>query len=77
MDAEVLSRAPDPTPLPDDLRVSLEASSPALPAGALPSDPPTSVDWSPAQALRLSIVTSLFPGAELRIFVLLQTLIFC
>ena len=30
------------TVLHDDLRVPLEAKSPILPAGALPSDPPTS-----------------------------------
>ena len=35
-DAEVLSRASDRAPLPDDLRVPLEASSPALPTRALP-----------------------------------------
>ena len=34
-DAEVLSGAFDHAPLPDDLWVPLEASSPALPAGAL------------------------------------------
>ena len=38
--AEVLFRAPDHVPLPDDLRVPLEASSPVLPTGALPFGPP-------------------------------------
>ena len=36
----MLSRAPDRAPLPDDLWAPLGASSPALPAGALPFDPP-------------------------------------
>ena len=40
----MLSRAHDPTPLHDDLWVPLEANFPALPVGALPSDPPASVD---------------------------------
>ena len=48
MDAEVLSRTSDHAPLPDDLRVPLEASSPTLPAGDLPSDPPEYVSWGPA-----------------------------
>ena len=52
MDAEVLSRAPDPTPLHDDLWVPLEANFPALPVGALPSDPPASVDRSPASSAK-------------------------
>ena len=39
----MLSGAPDRAPLPDDLRVPPEAISSALPAGALPFDPPTSV----------------------------------
>ena len=45
--AEVLSRAPDRAPLPDDLRVPPEASSPALPTGALPFDSPASVNQGP------------------------------
>ena len=45
--AEVLSRAPDRDPLPDDLRVPPEASSSASPAGALPFDPSTSVSQGP------------------------------
>ena len=45
--AEVLSRAPDRAPLPDDLRVPPKASSSALPAGALPFDHPTSVSRGP------------------------------
>ena len=44
----MLSGAPDPAPLPDDLQVPLEASSPTLPVGALPSDPLASMDRSPA-----------------------------
>ena len=36
---EVLYEAPDRAPLPDDLLVPLEASSLALPAGVLPSNP--------------------------------------
>ena len=47
MDAEVLSGASDRAPLPDVLQVPLEASSPALPTRALPSDPPTSVNRGP------------------------------
>ena len=39
MGAEVLLRDPDRAPLPDDLRVPSEASSFALPFGALPFDP--------------------------------------
>ena len=42
--SEVLSGAPDRAPLPDDLRVPLEASSPAFLAGALPFDPPSFVN---------------------------------
>ena len=37
--AEVLSEAPKRAPLPDNLWVPPEASSSALPAGALPFDP--------------------------------------
>ena len=48
MDTEVLSRTSDHAPLPDDLRVPLEASSPTLPAGDLPYDPPEYVSWGPA-----------------------------
>ena len=44
---EVLSGAPGRTPLPADLRVPPEASSSALPAGALPFDPPASVNPGP------------------------------
>ena len=44
---EQLSEAPDRAPLPDDLRVPLEASYPTLPAGALPFDPPTSMNRGP------------------------------
>ena len=40
---EVLSRAPDRAPLPDDLRVPPEASSSALPSRAPPFDPSISV----------------------------------
>ena len=47
MSAKVLSGAPDHAPLPDDLRVPLEASSSALPAGSLPFDPLTSVSRGP------------------------------
>ena len=36
--------------LPDDLRVPLGASSPALPAGALPSDPAASVNQGPTSS---------------------------
>ena len=46
--AEVLSGASDCAPLPYDLRVPLEARSPALPAGALPSDPPCFCESGPA-----------------------------
>ena len=46
-DAEVLFGASDRSPLPDDLRVPLEASSPALLDGALPSDPSGSVSQGP------------------------------
>ena len=49
-DAEVLSGAFDHAPLPDDLWIPLEANFPALSAGALPSDPPTSVSWGPASS---------------------------
>ena len=48
--AEVLSGAPDRAPLPDDLRVPLEANSSTLPAGSLPFDPPTSVSWGPTSS---------------------------
>ena len=45
----MLSGASDRAPLPNDLRVPLEASSPALLVGALPSDPPlASVSRGPA-----------------------------
>ena len=44
----MLSGASDRAPLPDDLQVPLEASSPALPTGALPSDPPASMSRGPA-----------------------------
>ena len=48
-DTEMLSGASDCAPLPNDLRVPLEASSPALLVGALPSDPPlASVSRGPA-----------------------------
>ena len=43
----MLYGAPDHDPLPDDLRVPLEASSPTLPVGALPFDPPASVNQGP------------------------------
>ena len=39
----MLSGPPDRAPLPDDLRVPLEASSSTSPAGALPFYPSTSV----------------------------------
>ena len=45
--AEVFSRALDRAPLPDDLRVPPEASSSALPVGAPPFDPSTSVSQGP------------------------------
>ena len=45
--AEVLSRAPDRAPLLDDLRVPPEAISSALPTGAMPFDPPASVNRGP------------------------------
>ena len=45
--AKVLSEAPDRAPLPDDLRVPLEASSSTLPIRALPFDPPASVNQGP------------------------------
>ena len=45
--AEVLYGAPDRAPLPDDLRVPLEASSPTLPIGALPFNPPASANQGP------------------------------
>ena len=48
VDAEVLSGASDRAPLPDDLRVPLEASSPTLPSGALPYNPLASVSQGPA-----------------------------
>ena len=46
---EVLYGAPDRVPLPDDLRVPSESSSPVLPVGALPFAPlpPTSMNWGP------------------------------
>ena len=40
----MLYGALDRAPLPDDLRVPQEASSSALPVGALPFDPLTSVN---------------------------------
>ena len=40
----MLSGAPDRAPLLDDLRVPMEASSHALPARALPSESPASVN---------------------------------
>ena len=43
----MLSGAPDRAPLPDDLRVPPEASSPALLAGALPFESPASVNRGP------------------------------
>ena len=46
----VLSGALDRAPLPDDLRVPPEASSFALPAGALPFDPPDSVNRGPTSS---------------------------
>ena len=45
--AKVLYGALDCAPLPDDLRVPPEASSYALPAGAPPFDPSTSVSRGP------------------------------
>ena len=45
--AEVLSRALDRAPLPNDLQVPLEANSSTLPARALPFDPPTSMNRDP------------------------------
>ena len=45
---EVLSRGLDRAPLPYDLRVPPEASSYALSAGALPFDPPASVNRGPS-----------------------------
>ena len=47
MGAEVLSRAPDRAPLPDDLRVPSEANTSASLAWATPFDPSTSVSWGP------------------------------
>ena len=44
---EVLSRALDRVPLPDDFRVPLESSSSTLPTGALPFNPFTSVNRAP------------------------------
>ena len=72
----MFSGAPNRAPLPDDLRVPPEASSFALPVGAVPFDPPISVNWGRPQAPRLFILTLLFPGAEPVIFVLLLTLTF-
>ena len=43
----MLSRAPDRAPLPDALQVPSETNSSALPAGALPIDPSTSVNRGP------------------------------
>ena len=62
----MLSRAPDHAPLPDDPGVPPEASSPALPAGALPFDSTPSLLLIEArpQEPRLFILPSLFPGAE-------------
>ena len=45
--AKVLYGAPGRAPLPADLRVPPEASSSALPVGAPPFDPSTSVSWGP------------------------------
>ena len=47
MGAKVLSGAPDRVPLPDDFRVPLEPRSSALPTGAPPFDPSTSVSRGP------------------------------
>ena len=47
MVVEVLLEAPDRAPLPDDLRVPPEASSSALPVGALPLDPSISPATAP------------------------------
>ena len=77
MDAEVLFKASDRVPLPDDLRVPLEASSPALPAGAFPFDPLSSVSRAWPWALRLFILHSLYPSVGPEIYVLLRTLNFC
>ena len=43
----MLSGALNHAPLPNDLRVPLEANSSALPAEALPFNPPTSVSRGP------------------------------
>ena len=48
--AEVLYGSHDLVPLPDDLLVPPEASPPALPAGALPFDPPASVNQGPTSS---------------------------
>ena len=48
---EVLFRAPDRAPLLDDLWVPPEASSPTLPAGALPFDPPAFVNRGPTSSV--------------------------
>ena len=45
--AEVLSGASDRDPFPDDLRIPLKASSLALPVGALPFNPPASMNRGP------------------------------
>ena len=47
---EVLSMAPDRAHLPDDLRVPPGASSPTLPTGALPFNPPASVNRGPTSS---------------------------
>ena len=64
----MLSGASDRAPLPDDLRVPLEASFPALPVGALPYDPPAYVSRARPWAPRIFTLTSLFSGAEPGIF---------
>ena len=48
--AEVLSGALDRAPLPNDLWVSPEANSLALPVRALPFDPPASVNRGPTSS---------------------------
>ena len=47
MGAEVLFGALDRAPLPNDFQVPPEASSSALPTGALPFDPPAFVNRGP------------------------------
>ena len=44
----MLSGPLDRAPLPNDLQVLLESSSPTLPTGALPSDPLAFVNRGPA-----------------------------